>query len=520
MSVVFTRRHIRFNRRTGAASRVALLAAGWLMSCLTQAADSPQLTAAVIQGSTVYSQVDLFSVYRGQLGKIADSTAARAVIAQIESLYARDGYVKPLVTVQGDLLADGILRVDLREIWLADVTVEGKAGPYARRVTGATRPLLEEKPLRASSIPDVLRELRALPGLEVAADVAERSDSGGGVILNLKARYRPVAVTMQWSHRGTSEVGPGFFTAQLVESNLLHARERLGAFVTATRNYSEYHAVGAFLELPVGRRGPVLGVTAVHSSSQPTFNGLQYDLFYPQDSATFSVRQRLVGSQRFNLAATFAADLTNSRINFEGEELESDRLRTVQLGVRMDGAVGARGAYALQLNWRRGLDAFGSEIAFIDGSTLDPAYQVGALNAVYAAPLGGGFRWRFELMGQLGGEQLAYVERFKVGGARLGRGLGAATMAGDSGAGASLELAHALRGLPGWLGGLSLYGYADYGTVWQDGAPGRQYVGTSGVGVALDQRSFRLSAEAGRPVVFSGARPDGTSVFGEVQLRF
>ena len=115
---------------------------------------------------------------------------------------------------------------------------------------------------------------------------------------------------------------------------------------------------------------------------------------------------------------------------------------------------------------------------------------------------------------------MPYVEQFKLGGIQLGRGLATAMRAGDSGAGATMELSYYLNGVPQWLGKLSLFGYSDYGTVWLRGVNGRQYIGTAGLGLQSRFSWGRLAAEVGRPVTFSGERPAGTSVFGEAQLRF
>jgi hypothetical protein len=74
--------------------------------------------------------------------------------------------------------------------------------------------------------------------------------------------------------------------------------------------------------------------------------------------------------------------------------------------------------------------------------------------------------------------------------------------------------------VPRWLGSPSLFGYSDYGTIWQRGVAGRQYISTAGLGVQSRFSWGRLAAEIGKPVAFSGERPAGTSVFGEAQVRF
>lgn len=484
------------------------------------AAEPKPLSAAVIRGSTLYSPADFYNVYRAKLGQRADAMSARAVMADIESMYARGGYLRPRIQVWDDLLADGILRIDLHEVLLADVVIKGDAGPYSKKVSDATRALMTELPLRANSVPAALEALRALPGLDLEASVVEQTGVDGGLVLNIVTSYRPLNASVQGSNRGTNEVGPDLFSAQLVENNLLHANERIGAFVTAARQTSEYHAVGGFIELPLDRGATVMALSGVHSNSQPSIGGTQYDLFHPQDTLSLMFTHWFVRRDRFRLAVGLGAEYQDSEITFEGVELETDRLRTGQLNLHMEGQSGEKGAYAVSMGWRRGLSAFNSRIDFLDGGSLDPAYDIGSLDVAYAAPIGSHWRWRAEFLGQSSSQQLPYVEQFKVGGIQLGRGLATAMLAGDSGAGGKLELTYFFGGAPRWLGNPSLFSYTDYGTVRQRGIDGREYIGTAGVGLQSRFSWGRLAAEVGRPVTFSGGRPADTQVFGEVQVRF
>lgn len=495
-----------------------------MLLCMISAGDafagtSRPLAAAVIRGSTVYTPTDFYAVYRPRLGKDADAASARAVIDDIESLYQRDGYLRPRIQVWDDLLADGMLRIDLHEIWLVDVAVQGDAGPYAGKIKDATQALMTELPLRAVSIPEALRMLRALPGLELDANVAEQPGANGGVILNLKAAYHPVKAEVQWSNRSSEEVGPNLVSAQVVENNLLHAGERIGVFATAAVHTSEYHAVGGFVELPVGRESTLLSLSGFHANSRPSLNGTQYDMFHPQDSVNLALSQWLVRHDRLRLSVGLGASYQNSEITFDGVELEVDRLRAAELNLRLEGQAGG-GAYGLSMGWRKGSNALGARIAFVDGSGLSPAYDIGSISFAYTAPLGDHWRWRMEVLGQSSSRSLPYVEQFKVGGIQLGRGLSTAMLAGDSGAGGKFELTYFIGGLPRWLGNPSLFTYTDYGAVWQRSVTGRQYISTAGLGLQSRFPWGRLAAEVGKPIAFSGSRPAGTSVFGEAQFRF
>jgi hemolysin activation/secretion protein len=484
---------------------------------LTPAVIAQPLNAAIVRGSTVYDPTQLFATYQPHLGRDA-VTSARAVLAGIESLYERDGYVRPRVDVFDDLLPDGILRIVINEVRLTDVVVKGDVGPYGERIESIAHGITSNLPLRSRIIPDAVGRLQALPGLQVSAKVLEKPGVPGAAVLQLETRYKPAAVNIEWSHRGTDEVGPDFYSVQVSGHNLLHRADRIGVFATTTRRPSEYYQVGGFMDLPLG--GSLLSMGMSRSNSQPSFNGTQYELFYPQDSASAVLSRRMTARDGLNVSGAFGVGYTDAYIEYEGLDVEADRLRTAFLGISVEGMLGSAASYALSARWRRGFDILGGRIDFVDGSGLLPTYNVGTVAAALALPLGSRWRLRAGVSGQSSSRALPYVEQFKVGGAHLGRGLETAIMAGDSGAGGNLELRHFLPGTPAWLGKLALYGFSDYGTVWhRDGEP-RQYVGTAGLGIAAEHSRFQLNLEAGRPVIYRDQRPAGTSLFGGASFRF
>src|SRR4051794_10963241 len=68
---------------------------------------SPPLSATVIQGASAYTPLQLLATYRAQLGQPADRATAETIAAEIEKLYARDGYSKPELQMNTAMLGQG-----------------------------------------------------------------------------------------------------------------------------------------------------------------------------------------------------------------------------------------------------------------------------------------------------------------------------------------------------------------------------------------------------------------------------
>ena len=151
-------------------STLVIIAAALADGASARAADVPQLSATVINGVSAYSPMQLFAVYRDQLGRPISSASAQAIIAQIEALYARDGYSRPEFRLDSDLTANGILRIEVFEAQVAQVIVGGDAGPYAAKLDVIANELRSHVPIRSADLQAALQTMRDLPGLTINAN--------------------------------------------------------------------------------------------------------------------------------------------------------------------------------------------------------------------------------------------------------------------------------------------------------------------------------------------------------------
>jgi hemolysin activation/secretion protein len=487
---------------------------------LTQASDAPKLGGTVIVGSRVFSPAAFFSTYRDALGQAATVSSARAVLAGIESLYVKDGYYKPQLTLNEELLREGILRIDVFEAQLTAVRVEGRAGPYDRQLATLVQSLRSAGALRRNTIPAALKKLRALPGLSVTATTAADPELKNGFVLKLVLHYQPVMVMAHWSNRGTGSIGPNFVLLQIAENGQLGQEEQAGVLVTSGFQYTEYHGGGAFLDVPLGGHGTGMSMAVFHSTSQPTEPGGPIDLHFPHDLGSLHLTQLIVDRDGATLTALVGLDYDDSIIQFQGTDLESDRLRVAVLGLDVAGTAGEALPYSVALQVRRGLDALGSGVSIIDGTVIAADYSVAKLDAAMIVPLGARWSMRLSVTGQWSGDTLPYEERFLIGTDTLGRAFNTAEIAGDSGLGLKGQLEFPVSGLPSWLGKPTIYGYGDYGTAWLHDINVQQYATTAGTGVRLGYSHLEGSVEVAKPVGFSATLPHGFALLGAVTMRF
>ena len=505
-------------KSTGARALVIIAIA--LGAAPARAVDEPTLSATVIDGSSAYTPTQLFAAYRDQLGRPINTSSAQAILAQIESLYLRDGFSRPEFRLDEDLAAAGILRIEVFETQITRVQFTGDAGPYAARLEELASDLSLRVPLRSEDLQKALQAMRELPGLTVRATTRRDESRRNAYALTIATEYKAFDATIQISNRGTREIGPMFVINQVIANSLLGYRERFGVFAPAATDTSEYRGGGVFFDVPVGD-DTHLTTTAFKTESDPTETPDRDD-FYERERLSLRASGTFDSTSTMRLGWSASFDWDDLDIERDDAPLRSEKLRVLEVGGRLSGRAGTSSQYLLGLQVRRGLDAFGSELEAVD-LVDDPRRKDFLITKLqFTELLSFAQRWTARL--DAFGQQSAYVlpdnERYKIGGERLGRGFEVTEIAGDQGLGAKAELRREMSGVAAPLGKTSLYGFYDFAAAWKQDQPGRESAATAGIGFAVEY--WRLSGfiEVAKPLTHADIEGDrDAKVFAEVRLK-
>jgi hemolysin activation/secretion protein len=507
-------------KSTGAQALVIIVAA---LCCSPQAraVDEPTLSATVIDGARAYSPSELFAVYREQLGRPITTSSARAILAQIEAMYMRDGYSRPEFQLDEELAGTGILRIEVYEPQITQVMFSGEPGPYAARLEELASELSLRSPLRSTDLQAAVQAMRELPGLTVRATTRRDESRRNAYALNIATDYKPLDMTVQLSNRGTREIGPTFAFTQLVANSVLGYRERMGLLMSAATDANEYFGGGAFFDVPVTTGGTHLTSTVFKTRSNPTERPDRDDR-YERERMSLRAGGVVDPTAPVKLNWSVAFDWDDLDILRDDLRLRREELRALELGGRVSGRIGSSSQYMVGVQVRRGLDAFGSGLEALD--LLDDPRRTDFLVTKLQFTELTRFAQRWSVRVDAFGQQSAYVlpdgERYKIGGERLGRGFEVAEISGDQGIGAKAELRREMTSAAAAFGKTSLYGFYDFAAAWKQDEPGRESAATAGVGFAMEL--WRLSGfiEIARPLTHADIEGDrDTKIFAELRLK-
>lgn len=462
-----------------------------------------RLTSAVFRGVTVYEPAELFPLYRDHLGRPIERERVSAMVAALADRYHADGYPRPRMTIDDELVRLGVLRINVFEAQISGVDVRGDAGPHGARIEQLTASLVDGRPLRVNALQDSLASMRRLSGLRVSAATTRDGESPHAYRLELDTDFSAVTGSVRISNRGTKDVGPHIATGQMLVNGLVGGRASAGVAFAGAVDFDEYRGLGIVGSSALGEQGGALSLNVFRSRASPRET--------PDRIAERVVRDGLV--LRFTWpvpgrAATMlglALEATDLSIHGLGLELRDERLRMLKVGLTHS-VRGSKVEHLASAEIVKGLDAWGSGLVAL-GLAADPRrvdFTMLRLNWIRVARLSPVWSWRIDALAQQTAYVVPYTERFRVGGIRLGRGFDVASVAGDQGIGGKLELRPDLAAAPLVLGRTALYGFYDIGAVFGNDGTGRASAATAGIGVAMTGERTQSSIELAKPLT----RPD------------
>lgn len=446
----------------------------------------------MIRGSSIYDAPALFAVYGAQLGKPVTATSARAIAAALVARYETDGYSRPQIKLDDSLLEVGVLRVDVLEPRFSEVRVSGDPGPHLARLESLGSKLRGVGPISQTGMETTLRRMRALPGLSLRATTARDTASAHLYRLDLDTEFDRLSGAIRLSNRGTDEAGPNFVLGQVMVNGLLDGETNLGAMFGAATDYDEYHGVGLLANVGAGAAGGRLSFSGFRSRSDPREPTVDRDDSYLRDRASITFARPVPAFERASLSVTAGLDLDDLEILRAGGRLRDERLRMLALGSSLSWRRNAT-QYLAAVELLHGLDALGSGLTALDlaADVRRADFTLTRMTFTRLTRLSERWSLRLDALSQQSAYTLPYGERFKIGGARLGRGFEVAEIAGDQGIGAKIEARRTLPNAPAALRTAALYAFYDAGAAWKHDAPGRESAATAGFGFAT--RGERLS---------------------------
>lgn len=484
------------------------------------------LAGVLVEGATVYENVEFLRIYRPWLGRAVTVRDLREIAEAITRLYQEDGYFLSSAFLPAQDIGFGIVRVRV---------IEGHIGAW-RFADGAApdplidrmlRPALDQRPLRRPALVSALRLVNGLPGLSVTPELRPVPQGLGVYELVLAADVTRFDGGLSIDNRGSELIGPVRAVATLRAHGLAGRHESLQLKLATAAESEELRYVEAAGEWPLGARGLRLQLLGSQVRSRPGGDLAALDARIANERQRLGLSWTLPSEAGSEQRLGVHLERYRSRTDVLGARRLEDRLHVLNLAYKRTSVLGTSRLRSVAVSVSQGLDIGDDRLIDTQAGrgAGRPDFTRVHVNYGWRALSG---TWELTALadGQYAATELPSAERYTIGGGPFGSAYDPSEISGDHGLAGRLELARRLRpAMPSWR--LTPYASYELGAVWNithPSRPARLSAASLAAGLRAGGHRSSLSLELAQPLTrpVASQRPDGKSLraFATFSLRF
>jgi len=262
----------------------------------------------------------------------------------------------------------------------------------------------------------------------------------------------------------------------------------------------------------IGEEGTTMELAASLVRSTPGFTLKSLNVKSQSNKYTLAVSHPFVRSRALNFSLQGKLEALNAQVFLEGEQLSKDYIRTFQFGASANYIDALKGISFFNANIRQGLEFLGAsgndspDLSRTGGRTdytlIEGTYT--RLQNVY-----GNLNLLLSVNGQYAFDELLSSEEYGVGGSVYGRGYNPSELTGDHGIAAKAEFQYGGSTDFFFLDGYQLYGFYDFGAVYEKGTGDHDSLASVGAGSRFNFSDWLSGyAEVAKPLTRGVADDD------------
>lgn len=452
-----------------------------------------ELNGVVLEGNHTIPTSELEPIYKKDLHKVITVADLFNTIQAITNYYRNKGYIISRAVLPPQHVKGGVVRVQIIEGYLGDVTVSGNPGGSKCLVKAFGQKIAKKRPLEISRMEKYLTLANEIPATTVKAVLSPSKTQPGAADLTLVTDARKYTGYLSYDNYGTLYIGPQQMTGNVGVNSLINSGDATQLTYTKTPRGGELTYTDFNYNSALNTEGYryILGVTRAHTHPLFVLQPQQVDGVNMNYYA--NVQMPIIRERTKTLTLQGSFNYLDSAVNTFGNiELYTDHLRSIGLAAIYNFADSWYGANLISGQFRQGLPLFGYS------SNYNPD------TATTSRPGGRGDYTKFDVTlsrlqaikgpvsiygifrGQWAFNPVLSSEQFTFGGSQLGRGYDVAELIGDKGAAASVELRYDWAVERFYIQALQLYAFYDGGSIWNykniGGTPTKQTALSTGIG--------------------------------------
>ncbi len=412
-----------------------------------------------IQGAVTLDPSLFASLYAGLVGRTITLRDLDGVLKGIEGIYRDHDYYARAFAPEQDF-SDGTVRIVVYESYIREVSVEGDIHNI-RNLEARLRPyidrMVEMRPVRISKLLRYALLMSDLAGLTIEAQFSQIPEEPGAGRLVLRIDFDPSSFRARLDNFASEDIGPLELAGNARFNNLFGLFESTDLLVVTNPAAPGELVLGKLAQhFPLGPSGFAFGYDVAHVWSEPKD---EEDIHAESSQAGAYLDYAVLRSQERNVIASLALRGQNNTVDVNGSRVVDQRKRWVTFGATYDDTILGLDSI-VAASFGQGIDAF--DASGEDNNDYRFATVEGGLSRSVTETVNAQFKYS----GQYAFTDLPSAVKYSLGGETYGRAFDNGAIAGESGYALSFEMSKDLDLGVDWLSGLSVFGYVDYGAVW------------------------------------------------------
>ncbi|MDA1357302.1 MAG: BamA/TamA family outer membrane protein [Proteobacteria bacterium] len=451
------------------------------------------LSAVVIEGATAYQLEEFAPLYEKYLGKTVSGVELRNVAESITKKYKADGYFLSRAFMPRQRITLGIVRYQIFEGFIESVEFAGAMRGRDSLLRAYGDNIAADRPLRKWVFVNNLVLVNSLPGVEATPTLTPVEGKPDAFQLVLELAHQTYDGSVTVDNRGTRSIGPYRSLFGVALNSILGQYEQTSlSFITAPLQPEEllYYEVGH--RQPIGEAGTTITFSAARTNvdAGADLSDLAVNSF--KSGLSLKIDHPLYRRSDQSASLSLRFDYSNSNTTKQAETLTEDRLRVLRIGGRYNISDDFEGKNSVGVKLSQGLNILGATTA--GSATLSQFGGKSSFTKIEATAerqqsLSDALSLRASTHGQWSEDRLLSAEKFSIGGSQFGRAYDAAEISGMNGVASSLQLAYQYEVDAEYLQAFSLYGFYDFGVVWDsdiDEGNTSESLASAGIGLTLN----------------------------------
>lgn len=451
-----------------------------------------QLNGIEIVGNHVYSTAELSMLYKSQLHKTISVADLFAIVQNITNYYRNNGYILSRAILPPQHVKGGVVKVQIVEGYIGDVTVAGTPYGVRDQVLGYGHKIKECPPLKLQVMERYMILANELPSTDVKAVLSPSKNQVGAADLTLVTQLQRVTGYASYDNYGTRYIGPQQMTANIGFNSFITAGDNGQMTFTKTPKGGELTYTDINYSMPLDYYGTRLLIGGTRAQTHPLFVLAPTAIDGLNNNYYTSLMFPIIRSRTESLTLRTGFNYQDSDVTALNSPLYDDHLRSIGLGGTYNFADSWYGSNLIGGDFRQGLPLFGytsdtdnTAATSRPGGRGNYTKLMGTVSRLQA--IKGPVSLYAVANGQFAFNPLLSSEQFSFGGSQLGRGYDVAEIIGDKGASGSLELRYDLGVGRYFISALQFYAFYDAGAIWNKkvavGTPAKASAMSTGAGV-------------------------------------